>query len=164
MSTYNAHTILTLRRLLEADGDTNPDLTARQWCEKGWRDPAAAYREWSGLGVDDPDLAWEMHEAGVKPAQAAREVTVGGVKDTVAAHVLNENVTVTEAATEIGVNPLADLRRLAQGRAKAEHALAEIRRLGQVKIRQAHEQGVPAAKIADAFDVSRSGIYQALEG
>lgn len=162
MTDYPAHMILTLRQHLEEDGDPNPDLAARQWCEQGWADPSAAYREWTAIGATDPDVAWELRQAGLNIETAGREVEVDGVTATVAAHYIAERLTLDEAKQAAGVDPLADLQRLAKDRAAAEHALTEIRRLGRVKAIDARRQGASVADIADAFGVSRQGAYDLL--
>jgi len=160
---YPIHMILTLRRHLEEDGADNPDLAARQWAEQGWTDPSTAYREWSGLGITDPDLAWELHEHGVKIVQASEIRTVDGIEDTIAGHVKAERLTVGEAVSEAGVDPLRDLEILAQDRATAEQALSAIGKLAKVKATAAREQGASVEKIASAFGVSRQTAYNLLD-
>lgn len=159
MNTYPAYKIITLYKLLEADGSRNPGREAQEWADQGWHDPSAAYREWSGLGITDPDLAWELHEAGVKILQASEIRTIDGIEATIAAHVVAGRLTVGEAVSEAGVDPLRDLALLAQDRTSAVHALTAIGKLAKAKAKLARERGASVADIAKAFGVSRPTAY-----
>lgn len=161
-STYPAHMILALRRYLEEDNDPTPDATATIWCDYGWTDPSAAYREWTAIGAEEAESAWELREAGLSITQAGQTIEIDGISRSIAAFYDSGDLTIEEAKQEAGVDPLADLQQLAQDRASAEHALTEIRRLGRIKALAAREQGASVVAIAEAFGVSRQAAYDLL--
>lgn len=169
--TYTVEKILRLRdaveRLAAEHGDTfthgEPlDLVARHWGEIGFIDPAALIYEWASIGVFDTDAVRDLREAGVSVREARMEAVVDGAAEPIGRLYADQKISIEEAVTFAAVDPLKDLRDLAQGRATAEHALSEVRRLGAIKAREARAKGSSVAEIAEAFGVSRQGAYDLL--